>query len=77
MVQGKIKAKTRDVYMKKDDVRRIALDLPPGLLGLLVLLAAVMLGAQLLLHIPAAARYVSPISPISDMEGCPLDRDTF
>ncbi|MFM9279000.1 hypothetical protein [Paenibacillus jiagnxiensis] len=60
--------------MNKNNMRRIAQKLyrllPLGLLGLLALLTVVMLCAQLLLHIPAAARH---ISPISDMEGWPLD----
>jgi hypothetical protein len=60
--------------LKKKNRRRIARDshqlLQLGLLGLLALLTVVMLCAQLLLHIPAAARH---ISPISDMEGWPLD----
>lgn len=60
--------------MKKKNMRRIVRDLhrflPLGLLGLLALLTFVMLCAQLLLHIPAAARH---ISPVSDMEGRPLD----
>ncbi|MFB5675539.1 hypothetical protein ACE3NQ_02180 [Paenibacillus terreus] len=60
--------------MKKKNMRRIVRDLhqllPLGVLSLLALLTVVMVCAQLLLHIPAAARH---ISPISEMEGWPLD----
>ncbi|MDP4096670.1 hypothetical protein OIN60_07790 [Paenibacillus sp. P96] len=60
--------------MKKKNMRRLVMDLrrflPLCLLGLLTLLTLFMLCAQLLLHIPAVARHVSPIG---DMEGWPLE----